>query len=383
MKPYICSLICIITGAYSIAMNFPETKKLLTPSPTQQQNERIASISETINKSIENISLCCGVCTKSFSKQDHLDLLKFVDSCYQEKEMHEHDIDKLKKKNSFFAATIDYFCGIAKKNYAAVTLSTLNIITDYKQPQPTKKLNKLSPALKKYVMTMAYNKIRRVHSIEFIGHTARVRHVAINQEKYLACSASKDGTFRLWDLQTGKNVGKLKEKAVSGYVVFNHTGTLLATATLSQEQPFEITIKIWDPCTKRKLWTIQHHNQFSALAFFQGSTDTTLAILGQNYSTLYTLKKDLEPMRIGTSLQSIPITVDKGYKIKKKEDHAWIAEKSAPALYLCERAIENSTVPTLFSMQNTPLYTKLLETEKEIVNALFSEKFLITYTRIN
>lgn len=381
MNHYIFSLIFITVSLHSIAMDVAEKKPLIF-SAAQQKSEHTTSISKAINEAIQNSSLCCGLLTKSFLERDHFDLLRYVDSCYP-KGICEHDIDRLKKKNHFFAETIHYFSGIAKKNYAAVTLSTLNIITDHHQTQPTKELNDLSPEWRKYVMEMAYHRLRRVHSIEFAGHTAPVRRVAINHEKNLASSASKDGTFRLWDLETGKPLCIFPEKAVSGYVTFNDDGTLLATATLSQEQPFEITIKIWNTYSQKNLWTVKHHNRFSALAFFQGSTDITLAILGQNHSTLYALKKDLEPICIGKNLQSIPITVDKGYKIKKKDDHTWIAEKRAPGLYLCERAIENSAIPTLLNMQKADLYKDLLESEKEIIDRLFSEKFLSVYTSIN
>jgi len=383
MKSYIFFLIVMtMHAAHSIAMDLSEKTPLILSS-VQQKNKHTTSISEAINKAIEDSSFCCGLCTKIFVEQDHFDLIKYVDRCYP-KGMCEKDIHTLKKKNSYFAASIDYFCDIAKKNYDAVTLSTLNIVTNHEQKQPTSQLEALPSALKKYVMAMAYNKLRRVHSIEFIGHTAPVRRVALNHEKNLACSASKDGTFRLWNLETGKQLYILKELAVSGYVTFNNAGTLLATATLLQEEPFEITIKIWDTDSQKALWNIQHQNRFSALAFFQGQTDITLAILGQNSSTLYTLKKDHEPMCIGNNMQGIPISVDKGYKIKKrKEDHAWIAEKSSPRLYLLERAIENTPAPTVINIHKSPLYKKLLQSEKDIVNALFKTKYLDTYTPIN
>ena len=381
MKNIIVAIIFTTITAHAIAMDLPEKKPLLTTRA--QQNKRIDSINESINKAVENTSCCCGLFTKIFLERDHFDLLKHVNS-YYENEIYEHDIDKLKKKNSYFAVTMDYFCDIAQQNYDAVTLSTLSTITDHTQPQPIKQLNNLSDTLKKHVLNMAYHKTRRVHSIEFIGHTARVRRVDINPQKNLACSASKDGTFRLWNLQTGKELSILSTDAVSGYVKFNDQGTLLATATLSQEEPFEITIQIWCTQTQKILWNIKHHNRFAALAFFQGKKSTTLAIFGQNNSALYRLKKNKEPMFIGTSTQSIPIAVDKGYKIKKrKEDNAWIAQKSAPCLYLCERAIENTAVPMVFNMQKIQMYQDLLESEKHIVDTLFNAKFLHTYTTIN
>lgn len=381
MKHHIFSLILIVASTHSIAMDLPEKQPLIL-SPTQQKNKQTTSISEAINKAIQSSSICCGLCTKIFVERDHFDLIKYVDRYYP-KGMCEKDIDRLKKKNPFFAESINYFSDIAKKNYAAVTLTTLNIVTDHEQKQSIPQLNELPTGLKKYVMEIAYHKLRRVHCTEFTGHTAPVRRVAINSEKNLACSASKDGTFRLWDLETGKELGILAEKAVSGYVAFNNTGTLLATATLSQEEPFEITIKVWGTDSRKVLWNIQHNRQFAALAFFQNETNPTLAILSKNISTLYALKKDQEPMCMGNNMQDIPIPVDKGHKIKKKDDHTWIAEKSAPILYLLEQAIKNTPAPNCINISKIPLYKKLLQSEKDIVDAMFKTKYLATYTPIN
>ncbi len=387
MKHYIFSLISIIVPIHSIAMDLP-TKIIVSPNTSVQQKKLlINAINTKLNIVFKDHVICCYSVPKFFSEKDHFDLLDEVNNYYRPKiGIGIEDIRRLKKMNHLFAATLNYFAEIAWENLNKVTLNTLTIITDYTQQQPTPLLNKLLPSLKNYVMHAAYNKTKRVHFVEFFGHTKPITDIDINAQASLASSASMDETFRLWNLQTGKEICILAGKASRGYVKFNEDGSLLATATVSHKNPLTFDITIWDTTSQTNMWFIQYKKPFEALAFFEHDKKITFAILGTSTSTLYSLKKLKEPIYCGEYKQKLIITSDtnnKGYTIKKRDDYSWMAAKRAPRLYLLERAIENTSGQTSINIEKIPLYKKLLESEKDIVDTLFKSKYLNTYTLIN
>lgn len=350
----------------------------------QQQKNRVSRIDSMLKENEEKNSICCGLIKLSLSEKDHFDLLKTVDSFYT-KGISIQDIERLKKINNSFAETITYFSDIAAENFDNVTINTLNIVTDYTQQQPRPQLNKLSPTIKNYVMRTAYNKIRRIHYTYFSGHTGPIGEIAINTKALLAASASKDKTFRLWSLATGKELYIFPEKAIHGYVKFSDDGTLLATATINKKKPGEVIIKIWDTYSKENIWIIKQHKPFDAVAFFQEDTKCIFAIFEKSHSILYTLERFKEPIYLAEHTQPLIIIKDterQQYPIKKI-GYSWNIVKRSPRLYLCEQAIKNTAhIPTSQKIESLGIFKNMITSEQNIIVETIKEKASNTYIPI-
>ncbi len=138
----------------------------------------------------------------------------------------------------------------------------------------------------------------------FTGHRGSILSLAFSPDNNLLASASKDATVRIWDLNTNKQIGKLKghRKDVLS-VAFSPNGKIIATASEDS------TIIFWDAATFKSMGSsLKAHNfQVWSLAFSpngkylaSGSYDTniiiwnveTMAELGrftQHKKTVYSL----------------------------------------------------------------------------------------------
>ncbi|MGH7224192.1 MAG: hypothetical protein ACRELF_13255, partial [Gemmataceae bacterium] len=97
----------------------------------------------------------------------------------------------------------------------------------------------------------------------FEGHTAEINGVAFSNDGRLALSGGSDGTVRVWDVTTGKEV-----KLLSGHqdkvqsVAFSPDGRLALTGALDK------TARVWDVAAGRELVCFRgHHDWVRSVAF--------------------------------------------------------------------------------------------------------------------
>ncbi|HYV34765.1 MAG TPA: WD40 repeat domain-containing protein [Gemmataceae bacterium] len=91
---------------------------------------------------------------------------------------------------------------------------------------------------------------------ELKGHNGFVHHVAISPDGKLMATASLDGTVKLWDAKTGKELKTLKGHAGQVYcVAFNHDGTLLASSGHDK------SIRLWNVKDGKTVKQLQGHTE--------------------------------------------------------------------------------------------------------------------------
>jgi WD40 repeat protein/tRNA A-37 threonylcarbamoyl transferase component Bud32 len=105
--------------------------------------------------------------------------------------------------------------------------------------------------------------VARKSQIEVLtGHTACVYAVAWNRLGTLLASGSLDGTVRIWDAKTWRQVGVLKQGANVHGVSFTPDGKLLAVACSDN------VIRLWDVESQREIAELSGHSDYvHALAF--------------------------------------------------------------------------------------------------------------------
>jgi WD40 repeat protein len=80
------------------------------------------------------------------------------------------------------------------------------------------------------------------------GHTNGVKAVAFSHDGSLIASASDDGTVRLWNPSTGREVRTLKgHTGLANAVAFSDDGSLLASTS------WDRTVRLWNPSTGQEV----------------------------------------------------------------------------------------------------------------------------------
>src|SRR4051812_3397399 len=87
-----------------------------------------------------------------------------------------------------------------------------------------------------------------------LGHTLQISSVDFSPDGKTIATGSADGTAKIWDKATGRELGTLLGHGnLVGPVRFSPNGKLLATGSVDR------TIKLWDLAEQRNIRTIAGH----------------------------------------------------------------------------------------------------------------------------
>ena len=106
------------------------------------------------------------------------------------------------------------------------------------------------------------------------GHTGPVSSVAFSSDGSTLATGSWDRTVKLWDVETERNIATLKEHTAGiTSVAFSSDGSTLATGS------WDRTVKLWDVATRQNIATLKGHTgPVTSVAF--SSDGSTLATTG-------------------------------------------------------------------------------------------------------
>ena len=94
------------------------------------------------------------------------------------------------------------------------------------------------------------------------GHTEEVASVAFSPDGTLLASGSRDGTVKLWDVPTERQIATLPDKQPTS-VAFSPDGKTLAVGT----GRWDNTVELWDMATRERIATLGHGGFDKAVSF--------------------------------------------------------------------------------------------------------------------
>jgi WD40 repeat protein len=357
-------IIAIIFYSYVLPMDFdkedncnscPLSLSLQNIAADTSVEQKIKIISTHLNNAIPQ-GIFFEKAPSDLTEKEYFNLIKIVEDNY--KEINNLFLIDLMKENKYFKAAIDYCIKLAHINFRDVTTSTLNIVIDSTQQQPTAKLNNLCRVLKEYVMEYAWGEIKHSYTMQFFGHENKIIDIDIHQKSHRAASISCDGMCKLWDISTGKELYTLLGDTFR-HIKFNHDASLLAITEVS-------TIKIW-PITQSKpespLYIINHNTYYTGKLVFFGKQ---LAVFEKTIMTQYKLGKNGRITNMGwTRCGWFEDTLIHDRTIHK---NCWVFTKNSPYLYLCKQAAINTILKeALPSITKATSYQRLTPYEQNFV----------------
>ncbi len=111
------------------------------------------------------------------------------------------------------------------------------------------------------------------HTATLEGHTRAVASVAFSPvDVTLLASGSLDGTVKLWDVATRRNIATFEGHTLPVFsVAFSSDGTVLASASGNHH------VKLWDVATRRNIATLEGHTWVVSSVVFSPVDATLLA----------------------------------------------------------------------------------------------------------
>ncbi|MCA9964982.1 MAG: protein kinase [Anaerolineales bacterium] len=110
----------------------------------------------------------------------------------------------------------------------------------------------------------------------FLGHTDDVQMVEFSPDGLYIASSASDGSVRLWDAQTGKQLQQFNgHEATVLLVDFSPDGSLLATSSSDQ------TVRVWDIASGQELHRFPGHTLAAGIDFSANGSKLLVFIPGQ------------------------------------------------------------------------------------------------------
>jgi mono/diheme cytochrome c family protein len=112
------------------------------------------------------------------------------------------------------------------------------------------------PALARRLITARLELAAKTATIEpaFVGHTATVNAIAFSPDGRQAASGGDDRTIRLWEIPTGKSLGRLEGDSAEIYALaFSADGKLLASAGRDR------VVRLWDVQNRKQRFALKGH----------------------------------------------------------------------------------------------------------------------------
>lgn len=110
-----------------------------------------------------------------------------------------------------------------------------------------------------------------------LKHPARLYAANFSDDGRLVVTAADDGTVRIWEVATGKEVGEpIEARGQARWASFDHEGHRIVVAYFNASSPTGSTAKVWDRREKRFVATLSGHQAPLNFAAFSSDGATIL-----------------------------------------------------------------------------------------------------------
>lgn len=296
-------------------------------------------------------------------------------------------LDKLYKKNIFFAKSVDYFSEFARKNLDNVNHVTIDIVNNPAVDQLVKKLNKLAPRIKEYIMLRVRDEIALTYTMSF-EHPQPLNCFDICPATHTLATHSRNKELYLYNLKTNSCIRSFPENDNLNQICFNADGSKMATVAhcTTFNKFYTSRIKIWNPPLEHLAHVITQKYFAYHVAFMKNKSNDMLAV--------FTKKPDKEKriLTLWEINQPVPTIIAKTCPLPWKEEcltifdpinkkdytcgfhpqsssTVCVTKHNCHELHLCKQAIENNVRPeTLANIYNSQAYHTLTACETTLVH---------------